>query len=70
MLGRVARQTSRWRASDQLPWIRVQAGVELPGYRTVWPEIARPAARRGAALSPAPALRSDFDSERTAMIDI
>jgi uncharacterized protein YjbI with pentapeptide repeats len=72
------RQTCRvvWRGNfaleslEQLPWIRVQAGVELPGYPIIWPEIAAPPRADEPRVTPVPAARTDFDNDRTAMIDI
>jgi uncharacterized protein YjbI with pentapeptide repeats len=56
---------------DQLPWIRVQVGVELPGYPISWPELAPPPVveepRRASAPTPAPVFA---DEDRTAMVDL
>ncbi|MEP7122585.1 MAG: DUF2169 domain-containing protein [Byssovorax sp.] len=56
---------------DQLPWIRVQAGVELPGYPISWPDLAAPAPveepRRSSLPSQPPAFG---DEDRTAMVDL
>ena len=48
---------------EQLPWIRVLAGVELPGYPIAWPEIAPPPV----VEEPPPAFA---DEDRTAMVDL
>jgi uncharacterized protein YjbI with pentapeptide repeats len=61
---------------EQLPWIRVQAGVEMPGYPIAWPEIAPPPPpppppveepRRSSVPMPPPAFA---DEDRTAMVDL
>ena len=58
---------------DQLPWIRVLAGVELPGYPISWPEPAPPPVveepRRASSPTPTPA-PTFADEDRTAMVDL
>ena len=55
---------------DQLPWIRVQAGVELPGYPMSWPEIAAPPRAEEPRRTPVPTPAASLDDDRTAMLDM